>query len=365
MAVETAQSIVDPPQRPAEHAAVTPRRLRPVLIWAVIGAAVLAFELVVLARWVTGPNFTRTKPGPDHLSSGSATLYLILQIVLPIATVICLWAWVVRPWRRAGRLTTDGMLALSAAMIFFWDMCMNFTSVGLLYNSHLLNLGAWANGSWAGWTSPNANLLPEPLLITIPGYTCLVFIQVLIVLALLRRLTARFPTMGPIAKVAFIVVALTVLDTIIESLLLRTGIYAYPGGIRSITLYAGHTYQLPMSEPVLFAGLALGAVACLSYFRDDRGQTIVERGLDRVNVGTKRRQAVKFFAIFGSVHLAFFALYFVPQQFFATHSDAFPKGYKSYMINGMCDYPGGHSVPQTREVAGVPCAGPGVAIPRS
>jgi hypothetical protein len=363
MAVEIVSPAVDTAPRPGD--AISPRRVRPVLIWAVIGAVLLAFEVFVLARWVTGPNLTATKPGPDPLASGSKTLFLILQIVLPIAALVCLWAWVVRPWRREGRLTTDGMLALSGVMIFFWDMGMNFTSVSLLYNSHLLNLGAWASGSWPGWGSPNSNLLPEPLLITVPGYTCLVFAQVVLVLFLLRKFTARFPRTGPIGKVVFIVIGLTIIDTIIESTILRTGVYAYPGGIRSITLFAGHTYQVPMSETFLFGGLALGAVACLSHFRDDHGRTIVERGLGRVNSGVKRRQGIKFLAIFGAMHLAFFAFYFIPQQWFATHADAYPHGYKSYMINGMCQYPGGHSVPQTRGVPGVPCAGPGVSIPRS
>jgi len=257
------------------------------------------------------------------------------------------------------------MLALSGGMLFFWDMGMNFTSVSLLYNSNLSNLGAWATGSWPGWTSPNANLLPEPLFISIPGYTCLVFAQVVLILFLLRKVKARRPNLGPLGTVAVIVVGLTIIDTIIEGLILRSGVYAYPSAIRSITLFAGHTYQVPLSETVLFGGLGLGALACLSHFRDDRGRTLVERGLDRVNAGARRKQGIKFLAIFGAVHLAFFALYFIPQQWFATHGDPWPRGYKTYMINGMCDYPGGAGAVQVRGVQGVPCPGPGVAIPRS
>ena len=37
-------------------------------------------------------------------------------------------------------------------------------------------------------------------------------------------------------------------DTIVEGLVLRTGLYAYPGGIRSLSLFAGHTYQVPLTE---------------------------------------------------------------------------------------------------------------------
>ncbi|MHB8694715.1 MAG: spirocyclase AveC family protein [Solirubrobacteraceae bacterium] len=366
MAVETVT-----PARPApgegrqSSAAVDrPARTRPVLIWAAIGGLLVAFEVFVLARWLLGANFTATKPGPDGISGATHALYVAIQIAVPLAMLVVLYVFVISPWRRDGRIGTDGMLAISAGCLFFWDMNMNYTSVSLLYNSRLLNMGAWANGAFPGWTSPNGNLLPEPLLVCLPGYACMCFTQVVLMLAILRRIKRRWPGLGTLGTLATIVVGLTIIDTIIETILLRIGVYAYPGGIRAITLYAGHTYQLPMSEPFFFAGLGLGSVAALSHFRDDNGRTLVERGLERVGVAGKQRQAVKFLAIFAAVHLAFIVFYFVPNQWLATHAGPFPKGYKSYMINGMCDYPGGRAVSQTRGVSGVPCAGPGVAIPR-
>ena len=44
-----------------------------------------------------------------------------------------------------------------------------------------------------------------------------------------------------------------------------------------IALFAGEAYQIPMSETVLFGGVALGAIACLSYFRNCRGQTYMKQ----------------------------------------------------------------------------------------
>jgi Spirocyclase AveC-like len=331
-----------------------PRQSRPVMVWAGIGAAFITFEAVVLARWIFGPNFKSTPPGPDDVSSGQQALYIAIQIAMPVAAVVCLYFWVVRPWRREGRPTTDGMLALSGAMVFFWDMSMNYTSVSLLYNSHLVNRGAWANGSWPTWISPNASNLPEPLFVSIPGYTALVFSQVVFILWLLRKAKVRWPNLGVFGIIATIFVGLTIVDTIIETLLLRTGLYAYPGGIRGITLFAGHTYQLPLSETVLFGGLGLGAIAVLSYFRDDRGHTFVERGIDTVKLSTKGKQLVRFCAIFGGVHAAFLVFYMVPQQWFAVQSDPFPPGYKSYMINDMC----------ASGSDGAACPGPGVPMPR-
>ena len=331
-----------------------PRSWRPVIGWAAAGALLLVFETVVLARWVFGPNFKSTPPGPDQISTAHHALFTVLQIAVPLAAVVAVYFWVVRPWWRERRLTTDGMLTLSAGMIFFWDMSMNYTSVSLLYNSHLVNRGAWANGSWPSWISPNANRLPESIFITIPGYVALVFSQVVLVLWILRKIKARRPKLGTTASVLIIFVGLVVADTIIETILLRTEIYAYPGAIRAITLFAGHTYQVPLSETVLFGGVALGAIACLSHFRDDRGHTVVERGLDKIRVGAKSKQLIKFLAIFGAVHLAFLVLYMVPQQWFAVHSGPFPSGYGSYMINDMC----------ASGSDGKSCPGPGVLMPR-
>ena len=62
----------------------------------------------------------------------------------------------------------------------------------------------------------------------------------------------------------------------------------------------------------------------------------------------------RFAAVYGYFHLMFVVLYGVPQQWFATHSDAFPEGYPSYMLNGMCIYGD----------TGDQCPGPGVSIPR-
>lgn len=314
----------------------------------------LVFQVVVLARWALGPNFTPTDPGRDALPGWKAVVFTALQIAVPAAAVVLLYLWVIRPWRRHGFLTTDAMIALAASTVFFWDMVMNYTSVTLFYNSHLINRGAWANGAWPTWTSPRANRLPEPLLIVPPAYTALVFSQVIVILWLVRKVKARWPRIGVVGIVLTIVVGLTLTDTFVEGAVLRTGVYAYPGGIRAITLFAGQTYQIPLSETVLFGGFSLGAIACLSYFRDDRGQTVVERGITTLTVGFKGKQAVKFFAIYGAVHLGFVVLYMIPQQWFATHSDPFPAGYPSYMVNEMC----------ASGADGHTCPGPGVPMPR-
>ena len=202
-----------------------PHSPRPVLWWAAVGGALLAFQVFVMSRWVFGPNFVSTDPGPDPIPPWQSAMLTALQIAIPIGAVVLLYFWVVRPWRQKGYLTTDAMIALAASTVFFWDMVMNYSSVTLFYNSHLINRGAWANGAWPTWISPNANRLPEPLLIVPPAYTALVYSQVIIILWLIRKVRRRWPRLGVAGIVGAIVVGLTISDTLIEGMVLRTGVF--------------------------------------------------------------------------------------------------------------------------------------------
>jgi len=329
--------------------------IAPAACLAVLGAAILAFQFYVLARWVTGPYFVATQPGQDHISAAQHIYFIALQIAVPALAAWMLWHFLVSPWRRTGRVTTDGMLIAAFSMIFFWDMGMNFSSTVLFYNSYFINRGSWNLGSWPFWMSPDANALPEPIFVTIPGYVALVFSQILIVNGLLRKVKARFSGIGVLGSIGFIIAGLTVLDSLIEIILIRTGIYAYPGAIRSLTLFAGQTYQFPLTEGFTFGGLGVGATALLSYFRDKDGKTWAEYGIEQITLfGGKGREWVRFLAIFGFVHGSFILLYTVPNQFLSLNSGPFPAHYPSYMVNGMCVYG-----PQANQ-----CPGPGVMAPR-
>lgn len=331
-----------------------PRKVAPIMAWAALGAILLAFEIYVLGSWLLGSNFIPTPPGADPISPAYRNFLIGVQVAVPLATLACWWVWIIKPILRERRVTSDVMIASAAVMIFFWDMCMNYTSVQLLYNSHMVNFGAWANGSWPGWISPKAQLLPEPIFVSPPGYTCLVFGQVVFICWLLRKASARWGNLSVFQILGLIVLGLTVVDSLIEIALLRSGLYAYPGSIRAITLFAGETYQFPLSEGFLFGGLGLGAIAALKFFKDDRGQTFVERGVEQLRYSAVGKQWLRFLAIFGFCHGAFLALYMVPNQWLAMHADAFPAGYPTYMINGMC----------ASGDDGRQCPGPGVAMPR-
>jgi Spirocyclase AveC-like len=341
--------------------ALTSAKNAPVVkFWAAVGAVLFLFEAFVWLRWITGPNFKSIDPGPDRIPAFDMQLVIGLQIVAVVGSLLCLWFWVVHPWIKNRRLTTDGMIALCVTLTCFYDPAMNYTSTTLLYNANFVNFGSWTAGSWPGWTSPNGNLLPEPIFVTPGGYLLGVYGQVVFILWLLRKYSLRRPEIGILTLIGIIMIGITCIDILAELLLIRTGEYMYPGGIRALTVFAGKWYQFPLTEAFFFGGLALSAAAVLQFFKNDRGQTLVERGLDQLKVGTSGKQWIKFLALFGFVHLAFLMLYLLPNMWLSTHSDAYPSEYKdggplpSYFINNMCVYGDHHDQ----------CPGPGVSIPR-
>jgi hypothetical protein len=260
---------------------------------------------------------------------------------------------VIKPWRRDGRPSLDGLLVVSWMNLIFQDPMLNYTSTQYFINSHLVNFGSWTMGAMPGWTSPNGNNLPEPFLAWFGAYGWFGFLPSLGACLAMRKYKERYPRAGVFELVLLAWIVLFIFDMIGESLLIRGGIYAYPGHIKEITLWAGETYQFPLNE-AFFMGAVMAATACLRFFVNDRGETFVERGIERLNFSKPKQHLLRFLAVFGWVHLTMWALYNVPQQWVGIHTDAFPKGYPSYMVNNMC-------------VSGVnknECPGPGVAMPR-
>ncbi len=325
-----------------------------VVRWAWLGVAVMVFIIYVFARWFITGNAVPTAPGLDPLPEGQRLFIFWVQLLAMVMGVVFFTGFVIRPWLREGQMTTTGMLYVCWLTLFFQDPMMSYTSATVLYNSYMVNLGTWTLGSTPGWTSPKGNLLPEPLLLIIVGYTIIGYSLCFPVLAMLNKIKQRRPQTSKFQLGLLGILILIVLDTLFESLLLRTGVYAYPGGIREITLFAGQTYQFPLTEGLFYGGLTIGSTMLLLLYRNDRGETFVESGIDRLRISKVGKQWVKFFALFAFVQISMLLVFTIPNQWLALHSDPFPEGYPSYMTNGLCAY----------GPKGDQCPGPGISLPR-
>jgi hypothetical protein len=177
------------------------------------------------------------------------------------------------------------------------------------YNGHFLNRGSWSNFI-PGWHAPNIQNFSEPLVFLSSAYIVWCFLFTLLACAILRALRSRYPRMSVVTMFTIIGLVLALADLVVEPLLfVRTGIWSYTNTVGSLTLWRGTANQFPIYESILVVPSTLVWVA-IRWFRDDRGRSFVERGIDQLRVPARARRGVTLLAVVGVAHLGF--LLFVP-----------------------------------------------------
>lgn len=332
----------------------TDTKVRPVVIWGTAGGLLLALQVYVWTRWVTGPYFVRVPQGPSDPPMYMKTMLMINAAAMVVLLPLTIYWFLIRPWVRERRFTLDGLLFVSCALFFFQDPFLNYINTWCTYNTWLWNRGSWSSHV-PGWVSPEepGRQVAEPLLINATGYGMVMFFAIA-GCWLMRRIKNRWPGMSNLKLILTTYVAAIILDFALEAgFMLPFGLYTYPGAIRSVSVFAGTYHQWPIYEGLMWGGV-MTALACLRFFTDDRGRTIVERGLDQVRGGFAKQQFVRFLAIFAFTSSAFFFLYNVPAQWFALHSDPWPADHlkRSYFNGGICG-----------DGTDVPCPDPILPIP--
>lgn len=129
------------------------------------------------------------------------------------------------------------------------------------------------------------------------------------------------------------------------------GFYSYAGGHLNL-IGAGTYHQVPLAEVVVFGAL-FTSMSALRYFRNDRGETLAERGLDELCASKRRAAVLRLLALCGFVQVAMFVSYNLPSMLVGAHSAEWPRDVqtRSYFNNGIC----GAGTPR-------PCPGQGVPL---
>jgi hypothetical protein len=302
-----------------------------VLWWASLGAAFVALQAYVFLTWFTSGDAAHTSTGADELSTATKVWVVGFQ-VLSISLAVAIVVYVVRQSLRERRLSFDAMLVIAWVSMYWQDPLLNYVRQQFFYNSYLLNLGAWTERI-PGWISPNGSLLPEPLAFVGMTYFWLGPGASLLTFFVMRRAKHRRPQLGVAGLLLVGWLTMVALDLLAEVIFIRTELYAYSGSIHGLSIWGGERWQFPIYEAVLWP-MVWTAMGALRYFRDDKGRTILDRGLDRVRA-VRWHTALRVLAIVGFANAAML-IYNVGINGFGLHAGATPDGYPSYMRNGMC-----------------------------
>jgi len=132
-------------------------------------------------------------------------------------------------------------------------------------------------------------------------------------------------------------------DLVLEVAMIRTRVSAYPGTIHGLSIYGGKPYQFPAYNAV-FAGGIFTASGVLRYFRDDKGNSFVERGLERLTLPRRRQNGLRILAVCGFANLALLVTYFIPYNWVVLHADRTPE-YPTWLRAGICGEGTGYECP--------------------
>lgn len=305
--------------------------------WFMVGCISLCFMAWVFFQWVTSPSFSRTElpPGIEVPLQFKIAGHAV-EIGMGIVWAYLIWTQIIRPYRKTGAPRTLGLLGIAFFIAIFWDPAMNWIQQGCVYNPYLFNRG-FLSPYVPGWISPRSGLLPEPLLAWAGGYPGFLIWMSLAGLALMRLLKTRFPTISNTKLMVGGLLGSMAFDCVLETLLIRlTGIYAYPGSIRAVSLFAGHWYQFPMYESLFFGGW-VGCCAILLYFKDDKGLTWVERGVEKLDLcrnSNFRKALVRTIAVLGFCQVVEVIIYVLPMPLITANADPFPEDTPAFFTVG-------------------------------
>jgi len=340
-------SAVQAAQPAARRAETVQRRSAPVAVWAAVGAGFLVLQAWIYGSWLASGDLAAVGDGPTPVPGWMAATIRLFEVGSLVGFAAFVWFFLVRPWRRSGHLTLDGLFTLAFLTMFWQDPLMNFFSTWFTYNTSFIAVGSWAPHI-PGWFSPQGNNLPQAVTMFLPAYAYGMFGQVLLAGVLLRRIERRWPGISRVRLVALCWATLIVADVIIEIIAIRCGLWAFPGAIREFSLFAGTRHQFPMYEAVTLAGF-ITAVTVVRHFRDDQGRTAVERGVDHLGGSTRQQTGRRFLALVGFCNVAYLA-YNLSFSLFGLYGDPWVEGVKSrsYLTDGFCGPGTTYACPEPR-----------------
>jgi hypothetical protein len=305
-------------------------------LWVTVGGAWLALMIWVWGSWIVSGDFKANKRGASQAPQWYKDYIHGIEVFAVLVTLFILWRFVIRGRLRTGRLTFDGLFFLSCWTLFFQEPWINWSSTQFMYSTVGINFGSWTSHIPL-WSSPNSQIVPVPIVWAGTAYLWLVAIPAYAGSKFMTRLRRRNPEIGIWRLLGTTFLAYCAFDLVLEMVIVRTQLFSYASVVPGLSLFAGTKYQFPIYEMVSWCLTYLG-LACIHHFRDDKGRTMVERGIDKLKVTGRAKTFARFLAIMGACQLVMLVTYNIPYVYWGLHSGPIPKALvdDTWRSGGVC-----------------------------
>ncbi|HZS20968.1 MAG TPA: spirocyclase AveC family protein [Pseudonocardiaceae bacterium] len=275
------------------------------------GALLAAFEVYILLKWVSGPNFEPVRLGPTPVPTWMKIGVITVQVVFAVAACAMIYQLVIRPWRRERTVGLDGLLCLAAMMTSVYDASSAYFHNWLTYNSYLLTMGN-PSAELPGWQSYSVpgETIAWPILF-IPTCYAVAYVGVpKLGCSVMRRASNRWPGIPVFGLLAICFAVMAVVTLVMEGqVFMRLALYQETGW--SIGFLDSHYSHNPLRN-VLFVALFCTALTALRFYRNDRGQSLVERGAERFGASPGKAVVMRFLAVLAGFQLIIGLGYHLP-----------------------------------------------------
>ena len=161
------------------------------------GLLVALLMAYVWGKWIAGPNFKPVPPGPTPAPDWMIFALRTFEIGGIVLAAFVIWRFVVRPWRRSGQPTIDGLLIIGFATVWFQDPFSTYYVNWFTYNTNLINFGSWVQDVPDEFYGGPGHTIAEPIVFIGASYVYFLFISVVFGTWVMRAVKRRWQTSRP------------------------------------------------------------------------------------------------------------------------------------------------------------------------